>query len=298
MRLGTNLSFSVKRWVEPESWARVVRQDLDLDLAQFSFDIVDPWWPEELRSSLARRIRQAADVEGLVLHSAFVGLSHYTYNQLLHPLEEGRKASMQWYRNAIDFAGELEVEAMGGPAGALSADEALVADRVDTRYALLLDSLSELSEHARKRGLKALLIEPTPLEREFPWTIEMAQKMQQDLSGRTAVPIQWCFDWGHAIYEPLYGEKAKDTLSWLKSLAPDINQIQLQQSDGRLDRHWSFTYDDGIVDPVQVVSEIRQAGLEHLPVFLEIFYPFEWTNEQVMADMKDTLAVLKPVFAA
>jgi len=42
MRLGTNLSFSVKRWVEPESWTRVVRQDLDLDLAQFSFDIVDP----------------------------------------------------------------------------------------------------------------------------------------------------------------------------------------------------------------------------------------------------------------
>ncbi|MCP4622108.1 MAG: sugar phosphate isomerase/epimerase [bacterium] len=298
MRLGTNLSFSVKRWVEPESWARVVRQDLDLDLAQFSFDIVDPWWPEELRSSLAKRIRKAVDTEGLTLHSAFVGLSHYTYNQLLHPLEEGRKASMQWYRNAIDFAGELEVEAMGGPAGALSADDVLVAERVDERYAILLDSLSELSEHARKRGLKALLIEPTPLEREFPWSIEMALKMQQDLKGRTAVPIQWCFDWGHAIYEPLYGEKAKDTLSWLKRLAPDINQIQLQQSDGQLDRHWSFTYADGIVNPAQVISEMRQAGLEHLPVFLEVFYPFEWTNHQVMDDMKATIAVLKPVFAA
>ncbi len=297
MRLGTNLSFSVKRWVEPESWARVVRQDLDLNLAQFSFDIVDPWWPEALRSSLAKRIRRAADAESLELHSAFVGLAHYTYNQLLHPLEEGRQASMQWYRNAIDFAGELEVEAMGGPAGALSADEALVAERVDAGYTRLLDSLSELSEHAKKRGLKALLIEPTPLEREFPWTIDMAQKMQRDLSGRTAVPIQWCFDWGHAIYEPLYGAKAKDTLSWLKGLAPDINQIQLQQSDGQLDRHWSFTYDDGIVDPVQVVSEMRQAGLAHLPVFLEFFYPFEWTNEQVLGDMKKTIAVLKPVFA-
>lgn len=115
-----------------------------------------------MRTSLVRRIRKAVDTEGLTLHSAFVGLSHYTYNQLLHPLEEGRKAAMQWYRNAIDFAGELEVEAMGGPAGALSADEALVAERVDARYAMLLDSPSELSEHARKRGLKALLIEPTP----------------------------------------------------------------------------------------------------------------------------------------
>ncbi len=205
---------------------------------------------------------------------------------------------MQWYRIAIDFAGELEVEAMGGPAGALSADEALTPELVDARYALLLDSLADLSDHAKKRGLKALLIEPTPLEREFPWTIEAAQKMQQDLSGRTAVPIQWCFDWGHAIYEPLYGEKAKDTLSWLKNLAPDINQIQLQQSDGQLDRHWSFTFEDGIVDPAHVVKEMHQAGLEHLPVFLEVFYPFEWTNDQVMADMKQTVAVLKPVFAA
>ena len=297
MQLGTNLSFSVKRWVEPESWARVVRQDLDLELAQFSFDIVDPWWPSELRSVMAKRIRKAVDAQGVTLHSAFVGLAHYTYNQLLHPLEEGRKASMQWYRNAIDFAGELEVEAMGGPAGAVSADEALNGTVVKKRYAFFLDCLSELSEHAKKRGLRALLIEPTPLTREFPSTIESALKMQEDLKGRTAVPIQWCFDWGHAIYEPLYGEKAKDTLSWLKKLAPDIGQIQLQQSDGQLDRHWAFTHKEGIVDPAQVVSEMNQAGLTDLPVFLEAFFPFEWTNEQVMEEMRHTFKVLKPAFS-
>lgn len=296
MQLGTNLSFSVKRWVEPESWARVVRHDLGLELAQFSFDIVDPWWPAELRSSLSKRIRKAVDAEGLTLHSAFVGLAHYTYNQLLHPLEEGRKASMQWYRNAIDLAGELEVEAMGGPAGAISADQFKDPKMVETRYAQLLESLAELSEHAKSRGLKALLIEPTPLEREFPWTIEAAQKMQADLKDRTAVPIQWCFDWGHAIYEPLYGEKAKDTLAWLKGLAPHMGQIQLQQSDGQLDRHWGFTHDDGIVDPASVVAEMREASLDDLPVFLEVFYPFEWTNEQVMADMKHTFDVLKTAF--
>ena len=153
MRLGTNLSFSVKRLAEPESWARMVRQDLDLDLAQFSFDIVDPWWPEELRSSLARRIRKAVDAEGFTLHSAFVGLSHYTYNQFLHPLEEGRKASMQWYRNAIDFAGELEVEAMGGPAGALSDDEALAA--AENLAPRLLSHPATRRERRRRTGVGA-----------------------------------------------------------------------------------------------------------------------------------------------
>ena len=38
---------------------------------------------------------------------------------------------MQWYRIANDFAGELEVEAMGGPADALSLDKALTPDLVD-----------------------------------------------------------------------------------------------------------------------------------------------------------------------
>ena len=297
MKLGTNLSFSVKRWVEPQSWVRVVKHELGLDLAQFSFDIVDPWWPAELRSSVAQQIRKVVSAEKLELHSAFVGLAHYTYNQLLHPLAEGRKASLQWYLNAIDFASELEVEAMGGPVGALSADEFLDPATRSERYDMLLESLCILSEHGHKRGLKALLIEPTPLEREFPWTIEAANKMQADLKGRTAIPIQWCFDWGHAIYEPLYKEKAKDTLSWLKALAADIGQIQLQQSDGQLDRHWGFTHDDGIVNPLTVVKEICEAGLEDIPVFLEVFYPFEWTNDQVMADMKQTFDLLKPVFA-
>lgn len=297
MELGTNLSFSVKRWVEPESWARVVKHELGLDVAQFSFDIVDPWWPEELRCSVAARIRRATAAENLILHSAFVGLAHYSYNQLLHPLQEGRKAAMLWYKNAIDFASELEVESMGGPAGALSADDFLDEKVREEKYEILLDSLCELSEHALKRGLKALLIEPTPLEREFPWTIEMAQKMQKDLENKTAVPIQWCFDWGHAVYEPLYKGKADDTLSWLKGLSEHIGQIQLQQSDGQLDRHWGFTHADGIVDPARVIAEIREAGLTELPVFLEVFYPFEWTNEQVMFDMKQTVDVLKPFFA-
>lgn len=297
MRFGTNLSFAVKRWVEPESWARVVRHELGLDLVQFSFDIVDPWWPVELRAALAKRIRQAAAAEGITVHSAFVGLAHYTYNQLLHPLPEGREAALRWYRNAIDFGADLEVECIGGPAGALSADDAANETTSRARYEWFLDALSDLSEHAARRGLKALLIEPTPLDREFPWTIDGARQLQADLEGRTAVPIEWCFDWGHAIYKPLYGKAADDTLAWLKALAPHIGQIQLQQSDGELDRHWGFTHTEGIVDPHRVRSELEAAGLEDKPIFLEVFYPFEWTNEQVLADMKATMGVLKPVLS-
>ena len=296
MIFGTNLSFAVKRWVEPEAWAGVVRNDLGLDYAQFSFDIVDPWWPADLRASLAGRIRRACTAEGLTLHSAFVGLAHYTYNQLLHPTDEGRTAARQWYRNAIDFAGDLGVVCMGGPAGALSAAEAEDPVMRARRYDGLLTDLRSLSDHAKACGLQSLLVEPTPLTREFPWTIAGAVQMAEDLAGTTAVPIEYCFDWGHAIYQPLYGSAAA-TLPWLQALSAHIGQIQLQQSDGQLDRHWGFTHDDGIVDPAAAAAEIRSAGLGDKPVFLEVFYPFEWTNQQVLDDMQRTVAVCRPAFA-
>ena len=293
---GTNLSFAVKRWVEPESWASVVRNDLGLDAVQFSFDLADPWWPADLRASLAGRIRRAVAAEGLTLHSAFVGLANYTYNQLLHPTEEGRVAARQWYRNAIDFGADMGAIAVGGPAGALSAAEAEDPAVRDRRYADLIADLHTLADHAKAAGLQTLFIEPTPLTREFPWDIDGALKMLADLKG-TAVPVEYCFDWGHAIYRPLYGNNAARTRPWLEALGPHIGAIHMQQSDGLLDRHWGFTHDDGIVDPAAAATEIRETGLSDRPVFIEVFYPFEWTNEQVLDDMKATVAATKPAFA-
>ena len=57
MRLGVNLCFAVKRLTEPEAWAEFVRADLGLDTVQFTFDLLDPWWPEVHRRTLIRRVR-------------------------------------------------------------------------------------------------------------------------------------------------------------------------------------------------------------------------------------------------
>jgi sugar phosphate isomerase/epimerase len=293
--LGANLSFAVKRWVEPESWARVVREELELTLVQFSFDIIDPWWPTELQIPLAKRIRRACEAHGLRLHSAFTGLASYTYNSLLHPEKEGREAGKLWFRRAVDLASELEVYAVGGPAGAVSAEEATDAAKMKTRYEELLETLAELAEYGKAKGLKALLVEPTPLTREFPWNPDQAIEFSARLEGKTAVPIQYCLDWGHALYEPLYGNQAK-TWPWLESVGKHISLLHLQQTDGQLDCHWGFTHKNGIVNPHEVVREIKEVGLDGIPVFLEVFYPFEWTDEQALADIKETCRVCRPAF--
>lgn len=295
--LGANLSFAVKRWVEPEAWAGLVRGELGLDLAQFSFDIVDPWWPAELRRPLAARIRRACEIEGIVLHSAFVGLASYTYNQLLHPEAEGREAGLAWFMRAIDTAADLGVREIGGPLGALSPAEAADATRRHDAYERLIDMLADLTDHAAKRGLAGFVVEPTPLPREFFWRVDDCLTLVSRLSGRMAVPVSFCLDWGHALYRPLYGQDGADVQPWLTGLGAHISQFHLQQTDGELDRHWGFTRDDGIVDPIKAAHLIRRVGLTDRPVFLEAFYPFEMSDDQVLADMKQSVSVLNDAFS-
>src|SRR5207237_4301427 len=139
---GINLGFAIKRWPQPEEWAAVVREQLELDLVQFSFDLLDPWWPEHRR--LAARAKAAADEHGIRVHSAQVGLAKYTYNGLLHPDPDARAASVEWWRMAIDVAVELGCEAMGGPLGAITVPEAARPGVRERRYDELLETMARL----------------------------------------------------------------------------------------------------------------------------------------------------------
>ena len=95
MEFGINLNFALKRWPEPERWAGIAREDLRLDLVQFSFDLLDPWWPAAERGAVACRVRRAVAGHGLTLHSVQLGLAWYTYNGLLHADPSGRAVVQQ-----------------------------------------------------------------------------------------------------------------------------------------------------------------------------------------------------------
>jgi D-erythrulose 1-phosphate 3-epimerase len=119
MRLGVNLCFAVNRLSEPEAWAEFVRADLGLDTVQFTFDLLDPWWPEVHRRALIRRVRVAAEARGLVIASACAGRTHHIPARLLDPDPAARSIARRWWRRACDVAGELGATAIGGPLGSL-----------------------------------------------------------------------------------------------------------------------------------------------------------------------------------
>jgi D-erythrulose 1-phosphate 3-epimerase len=282
---GINLGFAIKRWPEPEQWAQVVREELELDVVQFSYDLLDPWWPEH--RSLAQRARKSAEAQGIQIHSAQVGLAQYTYNGLLHPERHARKAAREWWRRGMSIAAELGASSMGGPVGALTAPEVAEPGLRERRYDELVETLYGLAEDARGEGLEALLVEPTPVPREIPSTIVESARLATDLEG-SAVPLRYVLDVGHALFQPLYG--AETTLrDWLEPLAASIGVLHLQNTDFGSDSHWGWPDERGRLDVAGFAGDVEAAGLCDVPVFIELFDAFEAGDAEVLARVRTSV---------
>ncbi|RFC69499.1 MULTISPECIES: sugar phosphate isomerase/epimerase family protein [Mesorhizobium] len=295
--LGINLSFCVKRWVTADLWAPIVRDQLGLELVQFSYDLVDPMWPAALLDRHADAIRSQTDSHGITIHSAFIGLAHYTYSQLLHPDPDVRAYAEDWLGRAYAFAARAGITRVGGPLGAIASRiDGVEPDAIpEADYADLIDRMLRLAEHAKLEGLTELYVEPTPMRREWPWTVKQARRMANDVKG-SAVPWSYCVDWGHGTFAPLYGSQAIDMEPWLTGLSDCITAIHIQQTDFQFDRHWDFT-EKGKVDATDAAAIQRKAGLRHVPTFLEVFYPFERDDSSILQALRATTALLKRSYA-
>ncbi len=288
MNFGINLSFAVKRWVEPPVWARLVRQTLGLELVQFTYDLLDPWWPDSVRHSMAADVRKAAQDWGIEIESAFSGLANYCFNGLLHPDAAGRRASLEWWKRAFDVAAEIGAKASGGPFGGMSVLDAADPKRREQRYRDLLDATVELSYAAKSSGLERLQVECTPLSREFPYTVEQSRKFLKDLEGNCAIPVKLLVDIGHALYQPLYGAGARMP-EWLNGLGHSIGAFHLQNTDFQSDSHWGWPDQRGLFDVANFAREIAAAGLQDVPAFLEIIYPFELADKTVLESITNSV---------
>jgi len=291
MDVGVNLCFAIKRWPEPEQWARIVREELGVASVQFTMDLIDPWWPADLRAAMAARARSEAGARGIAIHSVQIGLAGYTYNGLLHPDPAARGIAEDWWRRSIDMASELGARAVGGPVGALSVADAASPERRAALYDEVVARLGHLAGHAAEAGLEALLVEPTPLPREIPSTVAEARQLVADTTGG-AVPILFVLDVGHALYRPLYGEDAS-LVPWLSELRDAIGVLHLQNHDYRADAHWGWPDPRGAYDPAGFFREVRDAGLEDVPVFIEVFSPFEQADDEILPLIRSSLAACR-----
>jgi sugar phosphate isomerase/epimerase len=291
MKLGLNLSFAIKRWLGGEAMARIVKDELGFDTVQFTWDLVDPWWPVEQRDAIAREYADAFRKAGITIESTFGGLASYTYNHLLAPTPELRALGKEHLKRAIDMTSAMGVRAAGMPFGSFSASDALNPQRREEIYKEAVEAYLDLTRHAKAKGLEMLYVEPVPLATEFPSSATDARRLMQDLNAESAVPVRLMVDWGHALFPALFGEQA-DMDYWMETCGEYIGAFHIQQSDGLLDRHWNFTR-EGIITPERLSEFWKRHKLTDQTYFLEIIYPFEETDENVLADMKASVKLLR-----
>lgn len=289
MNLGLNLSFAVKRWLNPERLAAMCKEDFGISHVQFTWDLIDPWWPEELRDEMVKDYRNAFEKAGVKIDATFGGLASYSYAHLLAPAKAQREAAFLFFKRAVDMTVDMGAKIMGTPAGGMSYEDARDDVRRESLYREMLAYIKKLAEYGRMKGLKEIHIEATPLITEFPHSPEVSVNMMKDLEG-TAIPVKLLIDWGHALYKPLLKEEA-DIELWFQECAPYIGSIHLQQTDGQWDRHWDFTK-EGIVTPELIKRATKNAGFEDIMQYLEVVTIFEDDDDAVYERMKRTMDYL------
>lgn len=289
MKLGLNLSFAVKRWMKPEQLAVMCKKDFGVDNVQLTWDLIDPWWPEELRDKIVLSYKEAFEKEGVSIDATFGGVASYSYAQFLAPTKEQREAAFLFFKRAVDMTVQMGAKVLGTPVGGMNYDDARDPRRREELYEEMLEYLRKLAAYGKEKGLEEIHIEATPLITEFPHSPEASVKMMEDLKG-TAIPVKLLIDWGHALFSPLLKEEA-DIELWFQKCAPYIGSIHLQQTDGLWDRHWDFTK-EGIVTPELIKRATHSAGLDDIPQYLEVVSIFEDDDDAVYEGMKKTMDYL------
>jgi len=285
----------VKRFPEPEVWAEIAATKLDVNIVQFSFDLLDPMVDADVLNEAVSRTLDSCKQYGIKLQSCFTGGVGYSSNLLLGPSPKMRKYAFEWYSRAIDISRMLHVEDVGGYMGALT-----VRDFNDPQRRQSLLSSQEmyvtlLSGLCGKAGLETLLWEIMPVSREPPSTIHEARDLLQRLRS-SPTPIKLCIDVGHTCNPHAKHSRDGDPYAWLTELGAESPSVHVQQTDGKADRHWPFTEEFnkvGIIDGERILSSLDKSGADRAYIYPEVFPAFEQDDDQVIHDMLKTVRYWK-----
>lgn len=290
-QLGLNTYFAVKRWPEPEVWLRMIKEDFLVDVAQFDLDLLDPRTTEPARSIQAQKIKENAEKFQVKIQGTFTGGVAYHQNLLLHPDYNMRIDALDWFNNAIIISKKIGAESLGAIYGALSMSDFKNDFKKNFLENEFKYAIHSIASSAKIAGLKYLLIEPSPVPREIPSSIEESIRLYEFLNEGSPLPIKFLFDLGHTCSYAAKDEEA-DPYFWIKKIGKFCKVIHLQQTNGKADCHWSFTKENnknGIINADKVINTMLESGIEDVYLIFELVHAFEALESNVFDEVKESV---------
>jgi len=294
---GLNNVWAMKRFVEPDVWVEIAATKMDVNLIQFSLDLLDPVMTDEVTlKDMISRTNDCCKKYGVTIQSCFTGILAYATNHMLHPSSLMRENAFDWYSKAATVAKMLGAETLGGHIGTFTQKDFNDQQRKENLLSELIERLVSLSRIGKDCGLNTILWEPMPVSREPPSSIQEARTLLTRVNKTSAIPIQLCIDLGHTCNPNASDPRDRDPYRWLSELGSYSPCVHLQQTDGIGDRHWPFTknYNKvGIIDAGKVISSLDKARAGKTYLYLESIPAFEQDDNQVIQDIVDSVTYWK-----
>ncbi len=289
--LGINTGFAVNRYSEPEEWVRIVGEDLRLDTAQITADILSPDLPSSYRIRQIAKINKACAKYGVNISSAFTG-AFTRVNHLAHPDEEVRRHWISWFKRFIEQSADLGAVALGGHFGIFTLRENRDPVIRKIRLQQNIDGWHEIADYAKNKGMKHMLWEPMSISREQGDTIDAARLLQDQVSFNAPIPFKICLDVDHGN---LASDNPADTdpCAWIRAFKVDTAQIHLKQSSLDKRSNGPFTNEfnkKGRIHADKIIDTLISSGYSKIELLLELsFREREPSDSTVIEQLKQSV---------
>ena len=274
LKLGTNLGFAINKYIEPEVWARIVREDLDLGSVQFVADLLNPFLPEDYINAQLLRIKESVKRYDLTVDSIFT--SAFTrVNHLMNPDEAARKIWLEWFKKLFWIGSQLGCKTGGSHFGILT------FDAFENNYDFLVEegvkNWQTLSFYAQELGYDSIIFEPMSVPREMGNTVGESLDLMNRVNTNCGVPMRICLDIGHAPHPD-----ERDPYPWLEKLGSVSPIVHIQQTVLHKSNHAPFTDEQnatGLIQGEKVISALEKSGCEESILMFEISHREHWDTE-------------------
>jgi len=295
-RLGINTGFAVNRFSEPEEWTRICGENLGIKYIQFTADLLNPYFPDDIIKSNIDRINQSCKKYDLIIQSTFTG-AFTRVNHLAHPDSEIRLYWIDWFKKFVDISISLGASSLGSHFGIFTAKDDADKTIRKIRRQQNIDSWHRVGEYAARKGLEFISWEPMSISREQGETINECRRLQNDVNNDSPIPFKLCLDVDHG---DLSSKDPRDTdpYAWIDEFSVETAQLHLKQSSKNKSGHWPFTSEYnaiGNIHPDKIITSLKKNNVSNIDLIFEFsFRERQPADSNVISNLVESVNYWQP----